>query len=599
MKVLLISADSKYIHSNPAIYSMKAYGDGRKSGSGGCEASCSDNVNICIAEYTINQPQQKVLADIHKHGADVIMLSCYIWNRGFISELLDDMAVTEPDAEVWLGGPEAAFDSRRMLEEHDNVRGIMIGEGEETFACLLSVYGKYEDAHDIRLNSVHISEALKTVDGILFRDDGGSIACTPPRRALDMDSLPFAYEGLSSFENRIIYYESSRGCPFSCSYCLSSSDKRLRFRSLEKVKPELKFFLDNNVPQVKFVDRTFNCDHDRTAEIWRFLRDNDNGVTNFHFEMAADILNDEELDILRSLRPGQVQLEIGVQTTNADTIEAIRRTMDFEKLCDNVKAVKAAKNVHLHLDLIAGLPYEDMDSFARSFNDVFDLRPHQLQLGFLKVLQGAPMACDCERYGIKHMNRPPYEVLETEWLSYDDIIELKAVEEMVEVYYNTGQFGRSLELMLGGFDSAFGMFKALGKWHLSRKLDMVNLSRNSRYENLLKFALDTAPDSAANRELPDEAQFREAVIIDYYSRENIKTRPAFLGDETVGREFAKEFYSREARRHKYLTGSELAVTDDPRVLRKHTHLEKTSGGYLLFDYTERDPLTNNAVITVI
>lgn len=604
MKVLLASIDSKYIHSNLAIRSLKAYAEKKLCENGAfCDVAGSSvadgiDINIEIAEYTINQQAPKVLADIYRNDADIIMFSCYIWNRSFMGKLLDDLAVVRPDVEIWLGGPEVSFNGEEILTEISNVRGIMMGEGEETFAQLLSVYAVNEsedDASKLRRNS---GDAFSSTCGIIYRDSAGAIVCTPQREPLDMDQLPFVYEGLEDFENRIIYYESSRGCPFRCCYCLSSVDKRLRFRSLDLVKKELKFFLDNNVPQVKFVDRTFNCDHNRTMEIWKFLRDNDNGVTNFHFEMAADILTEDEIALLNQLRPGQVQLEIGVQTTNPNTLAAIDRPMDFDRLCKNVEAVKVGGNVHIHLDLIAGLPYEGMNSFEKSFNDVFSLRPEQLQLGFLKVLKGSPIADCCDEYDLKYTAAPPYEVLQTKWLSYDDMLKLKQIEEMVEVYYNSGQFVRSLELLLNGyektqsnsngacFSGALGFFKAFGEWYEDKALDMMNLSRNSRYELLLEFGYEYVV----------ETNLSEAMILDYYSRENVKTRPSFLGEETVCKEFAKEFYSTESREHKYLTGQELAECDDPRKLRKHTHLEKTSEGYLLFDYTRRDPLTNNAMI---
>lgn len=614
MKVLLASIGSKYIHSNLAVRSLKAYAEKKLCENGAfCDVTGSSvadgiDINIEIAEYTINQQAPKVLADIYRNDADIIMFSCYIWNRSFMGKLLDDLAVVRPDVEIWLGGPEVSFNGEEILTEISNVRGIMMGEGEETFAQLLSVYAVNESEDDdskLRSNS---GDAFSSTCGIIYRDSAGAIVCTPQREPLDMDQLPFVYEGLEDFKNRIIYYESSRGCPFRCSYCMSSVDKKLRFRSLELVKKELKFFLDYNVPQVKFVDRTFNCDHNRTMEIWKFLRDNDNGVTNFHFEMAADILTEDEIALLNQLRPGQVQLEIGVQTTNTETLVAIDRPMDFAKLCRNVKAIKETTpadgegrmtgNVHLHLDLIAGLPYEDMTSFKKSFNDVFSLRPEQLQLGFLKVLKGSPMAARCDEYGLKYTAAPPYEVLQTKWLSYDDILKLKQIEEIVEVYYNSRQFMRTLELLINayekthsnsngaGFSGAFGFFKKFGEWYEDKDLDMMNLSRNSRYELLLEFGYEYVV----------ETKLSEVMILDYYSRENVKTRPSFLGEETAGKDFAKEFYSMESREHRYLTSPELAECDDPRKLRKHTHLEKISEEYLLFDYTRRDPLTNNAMI---
>ncbi len=591
MKVLLASIDSKYIHSNLAVRSLKKYAEQKLRESGAA-------LSIEIAEYTIKMQPQKVLADIYKHDADVIMLSCYIWNRAFMGRILDDLAYVKPDVEIWLGGPEVSFDGEKVPDEFSNVRGVMMGEGEETFSKIVEGY----ELSGIGKGSINAIEAFSEIAGIIYRDSEGNMICTPQREPLDMDDLPFAYGDPEDFENRIIYYESSRGCPFRCSYCLSSVDKKLRFRSLDLVKQELKFFLDNKVPQVKFVDRTFNCDHDRTMEIWKFLRDNDNGITNFHFEMAADILTDDEIALLGELRPGQVQLEIGVQTTNPQTLEAIQRPMDFGKLTRNVQAVKSTGNVHLHLDLIAGLPYEDMAGFEKSFNDVFSLRPEQLQLGFLKVLKGSPMADCCEEYGLKYTAAPPYEVLETKWISYDDLLKLKQVEEMVEVYYNSGQFVRTLELLVDEFESAFGLFRALGEFYEARGLDMMNLSRNSRYELLLEFGYKLIHDKKCNgskEELFDETKLMEAMILDYYSRENVKTRPAFLGDDAVSKEFSKEFYSMESREHRYLTSPELIDCDDPRTLRKHTHLEKTAEGYLLFDYTRRDPISNNSIIIEI
>jgi len=616
MKVLLASIDSKYIHSNLAVRSLKKYAEQKLRESGAfCDGACEHAgepgvISIEIAEYTINQQPAKVMADIYKHDADVIMFSCYIWNRAFMEKLLSDLAAVRPDVDIWLGGPEVSFDSEEILVRFSNVRGIMIGEGEETFAKLLSAYAAADEATDYSVDD------FNSISGIIYRSSAEAIVCTPQREHLDMDQLTFVYEDLSDFENRIIYYESSRGCPFRCSYCLSSVDKKLRFRSLDQVKKELKFFLDNNVRQVKFVDRTFNCDHDRTMEIWRFIRDNDNGITNFHFEMAADILKEDEIQLLGQLRPGQVQLEIGVQTTNPKTLEAIQRPMDYMKLSRNVQAIKQAGNVHLHLDLIAGLPYEDMASFEKSFNDVFALRPEQLQLGFLKVLKGSPIADRCEEYGLKYTAAPPYEVLETKWISYDDLLKLKQIEEMVEVYYNSGQFVRTLELLVSEFEEAsrdiyrddyggaFGLFSALGKFYERRGLDMLNLSRNSRYEFLLEFGREMlnktntsvdSTDASTKADLLDEVHLMEALILDYYSRENVKTRPEFLGEEAISKEFAKEFYSLEAREHRYLTSPKLIDCDDPRTLRKYTHLEKITDRYVLFDYTRRDSLTNNSI----
>lgn len=603
MKVLLVSVDSKYIHLNLAVHSLKAYAESSMrlaAEEDSSEADCGEgDIRIETAEYTINQPARKVLADIYRQDAEIIMFSCYIWNISFVESLLRNLAVIMPAAEIWLGGPEVSFDGERLMSEHGNLRGIMVGEGEATFAQLLEVYAAASDRPSEGGKDLYAG-GFEAVAGIIFRDERGNMRTTALREPLDMDGLPFPYEDMDRLTGKVMYYETSRGCPFRCSYCLSSVDRKLRFRSMDLVKRDFMRFLDNKVPQVKLVDRTFNCDHGRAAEIWRFLRDNDNGVTNFHFELAADILNQEEMEILNSLRPGQVQLEIGVQTTNERTLAAISRKTDLERLCRNTQAIKASNNVHAHLDLIAGLPYEDLESFRNSFNRVFAMRPQQLQLGFLKVLKGSPMAGSCGEYGIRYTAEPPYEVMETRWLSYDDILALKDVEEMVEVYYNTGQFTRSLELLLKMYDSAYDMFAALGRWHAARGLDMVNLSRNSRFESMMSILSERAElMMEKGAAAAGKGEISEAVVLDYYSRDNVKSRPLFLGGETADKAFAKEFYSSEARYHKYLTGEALRNVDDPRILRKHTHLEKTSSGYLLMDYTRRDPLTNNAMMIEI
>ena len=287
-------------------------------------------------------------------------------------------------------------------------------------------------------------EYLCGIKGISYRKHDGEIEENQWREIMDLSKVPFVYEDMDEFRNKIIYYETSRGCPFSCSYCLSSVDKCLRFRDLKLVKKELQFFLDNEVPQVKFVDRTFNCKHDHALEIWRYIAENDNGITNFHFEISADLLNEEELALLGTMREGLVQLEIGVQSTNPKTIGEIKRTMRFEKVSDAVKRVNAGRNIHQHLDLIAGLPYEDYESFGKSFNDVYALSPEQLQLGFLKVLKGSYMEEHTEEYGLVYKSLPPYEVLYTKWLSYEDVLKLKRIEEMVEVC-DRGQFSYTLE----------------------------------------------------------------------------------------------------------------------------------------------------------
>ena len=595
MKILLTALNSKYIHSNLAIYSLKAYADavlGSDMGASECLHGSGDRASelsaIEIAEYTINQPLSRIMADIYRKNPKLLFLSCYIWNRSEIMQLAEDLGKVMPGTDIWLGGPEVSYDAEETLNELPLIKGIIRGEGEKPFTEIVRAY--FAD----NTTRTRVDEELKNISDLTFREASGGIICTPQSRRMDFDSVPFPYENFDEFNNRIIYYESSRGCPFRCSYCLSSVDKSLKFRSPELVKDELKRFLDSKIPQVKFIDRTFNCNHKHAGEIWRFIRDNDNGITNFHFEVAADLMNDEELELLGSMRAGQVQLEIGVQSTNIRTLTEINRPMDFGKVCEIVTKLKSGNNIHLHLDLIAGLPFEDMQSFRLSFNDVFALRPHQLQLGFLKVLKGSPMESGSEKYGLRYTEAAPYEVLQTRWISYGELTALKSVEEMVDIYYNSGQFMSTVELLLGEFDDAFGFFEALALWHQKKGLELINLSRNSRYEMLLEFGSEyagTAKGTVAG--CVGSEELLQALVFDYYSRDNVKNRPEFLGEETAEKEYTKEFYRREASEHKILRSHEC-IAADVRLLRRLTHIEKFGDKYYLFDYTQRDPMTNNA-----
>ena len=390
MKILLNAINAKYIHSNLAVYSLRAYAKEYRE-------------HIRLLEYTINNRVEEILEGIYKEHADVICFSCYIWNLDYIEEIVLEIGKLRPDMPIWLGGPEVSYHAEEMLEQYPFLDGIMKGEGEITFRELAVYYQNQENGTE--------GKTLEEIHGITYRDAEGAIKSNPWRPAMDLSEVDFPYANLKKFENRIIYYESSRGCPFSCSYCLSSIDKRLRFRNLDLVKKELAFFLEQKVPQVKFVDRTFNCKKDHAMAVWKFIAEHDNGVTNFHFEIAADLMTEEELKLLNTLRPGLVQLEIGVQSTNPQTIEAIHRKMDFGRVTEIVNRIAKGRNIHQHLDLIAGLPYEDYDSFRRSFADVYALRPQQLQLGFLKVLRGSFMYEHTEKYDCHYQEREPYEVL--------------------------------------------------------------------------------------------------------------------------------------------------------------------------------------------
>lgn len=572
MKFLLVAVNAKYIHSNPAVYSLKRFA-----------GEYTDAVEI--AEYTINNRMEDILEDIYRRKPDVIGFSCYIWNIGMVEKLMGELHKLLPALPVFLGGPEVTYDADKLLRKYPYLTGIFIGEGEATFAQVVKYYVKKNP------------ESLEDIPGLMLRS-----GMTPARAPLNLTEVPFLYDDMAPFQNRIIYYETQRGCPFRCSYCLSSIDKTVRFRDIEVVKKELAFFLEKKVKQVKFVDRTFNCNHDHAMAVWQYLYDHDNGVTNFHFEIAGDILREDEIALVAKMRPGLVQFEIGVQSTNTDTLREIRRVMDIEKLKQVVAALKAAHNVHIHLDLIAGLPYEDYDSFARSFDDVYAMEPEQLQLGFLKVLKGSYMAEMAESYGLVYTDYAPYEVLYTNWLSFTEICRLKRIEEMVEIYYNSGQFAHSLPVMIADFgQGAFAFYEALADFYEEQGFFVETPSRIYRYQALLSFAKTIHPE---HQEL-----YKELLLFDLYVRENLKSRPDFAPDLHDLQPVIHAFYKKEESERRYLP--HLSEIPAPQLSRM-THLEPFSysvwatdvsgvkrlpeQAFLLFDYDHRDPLTREAKV---
>ena len=590
MNVLLAAINAKYIHSNLAVYSLKAYAE-KKWNENAEQENIAKGIkpSVSIAEYTINQTVDQILMDLYRKRPDILCFSCYLWNIEYVEYLLREIPKVLPHTKIWLGGPEVSWNAKKVLDRFPRVNGVMRGEGEETFYRLLKFYAE-------KANDDTGAETLQNIDGITFKNEDEIIE-TKDRIPMDLSEIPFVYEDLDPFEHKIIYYESSRGCPFSCSYCLSSIDKCLRFRDLELVKKELQFFIDRGVPQVKFVDRTFNCKHDHAMEIWRYLAEHDEGITNFHFEVSADLLNEEEIALIRSMRPGLIQLEIGVQSTNTETIREIKRTMKFSEVARIVETIRSGENIHQHLDLIAGLPYEDLESFRKSFQDVYALHPQQLQLGFMKVLKGSYMEEKAKDYELIYQERPPFEVLSTKWLSYEDVIRLKGIEEMVEVHYNSGQFTRTMELMETLFEDSFSMYDALRIYYEIHGLDQVNHSRIGRYEIMWAFLKEYLEMYFAESAEKRGEEFREALTYDLYLRENVKNRPAFAGEETVEKRVAAAFYEEEEEKHRYL--KEGYEGRDRRQLRKMTHLERIGGKLLLFDYQNRDPLCNQARVTEV
>ena len=583
MRYLLAAINAKYIHSNLGIYSLRRYamerlglGLGQKdeqSAAGGMSGAVkvpdekemvgmktAPEIQIDLGEYTINHQMDQILQDIYRRKPDVVGFSCYIWNIVYVKELIHDLKKVLPQVRIWLGGPEASYDAVHLMDELPEVELIMQGEGEETFTRLVEAC---ECGTEV---------CFSEIPGIVLRRFDGTIEVHRPAPLMNLDDIPFSYGDLSGLEHRIIYYESSRGCPFSCSYCLSSIDKKVRFRSLSLVTKELQFFLDRKVPQVKFVDRTFNCKKSHSMAIWQYLLEHDNGITNFHFEISSDLLDDDELALMKQMRPGLIQLEIGVQTTNPVVVKEIRRTMDLDKVARRVAQVNAFGNIHQHLDLIAGLPYEDIESFHRSFNDVYKMEPEQLQLGFLKVLKGSHMKEMTEEYGIVHKELEPYEVLGTRWLPYEDILRLKIVENMVETYYNSGQFQNTIACVESLFEDGFTLYEKLGLFYEKKGYTEISHSRMRRYEIFLEFIKEETKDTAIWEKVSD------CMIYDLYLREKLKSHPSFEYDQKPYEKAIWE-YRRQANIPKT---AQIEVFRDGRVL--------------LFDYENRDPLLNNAAV---
>ena len=652
MRFLLCGINAKYIHSNLAIFSLKAYADRKKI----------PGAEIILKEYTINNYVEDILQDLYEEKADVVIFSCYIWNISFVRELAAELKKVSPDVKIWAGGPEVSYAANKFLMENPTLDLIMQGEGEEVFSELIrltveekcrikDVYKQseskkvlsgivekrysierkqavkeekdIEDKHFAGEDNVYPTNyidmsKLQKLQGIAVWDFSGEAALgnaesnignktkiinTGFATLMNMDTIPFVYEDFHLFEHKILYYETSRGCPFCCSYCLSSVDKTVRFRSLPIVKKELDAFLEAKVPQVKFVDRTFNCNRQRAIDIWSYLVEHDNGITNFHFEISSDLLGEEELELFAKMRPGLIQLEIGVQSTNGETVDAIHRHMDLDKLFHYVDRVHELGNIHQHLDLIAGLPYENYERFGCSFDDLYAHEPDQLQLGFLKVLKGTMMEEEVKKYSILYRNQPPYEVLGTKWLSYDEIILLKGVEELVELYYNSGQYTLTLKYAVPFFESPFRFYEMFSAWYRGKGYHKLNHNRLEKYNILREFL----------REHIDENEWDtldEIMLYDMYLRENVKGRPAWAKDTAQYKKEWKALY-REQGEKLFPEDVQAGIYDSKRAANQ-SHIEvfeinikkfEQSGQvekkqvFCLFDYSRRNPL-NRAARTV-
>ena len=561
-KIVLASLSAKFIHSSLALRYLTKFNDNAKKH------------NLTTMEFTINQRLDFIADELFRAKPDVILFSCYIWNVDMLKSLCQLLKKIMPNCIIGFGGPEVSYEAETFLRENKAVDLIMRGEGE-------LVFSQYLDYLDFATPS-----SLYDIKSMTFRD-GDRIVSTMQQEPLDLSLLPFPYEeDFHDVENQIIYYESSRGCPYSCGYCLSSIEKGVRFVPLEKVYTALQKFLDHKVRQVKFIDRTFNCKKSHAMGIWRYLAEHDNGVTNFHFEITADLLDQETIAFLHTVRKGLFQFEIGVQSTNPKTIEAINRNVNFEKLSGIVQQIKAGGNIHQHLDLIAGLPHEDYASFARSFNDVYALKPEQLQLGFLKVLKGSMIYNRQHDFSIVYQDTAPYEVLTTHMLPYEDTLKLKAVEEMVETYYNSGKFLNTLEYLVPLYDTPFAFFEQLSQYWIAEKCHYQYQSKIGLCNILWQFV--------QQNHAVDLTKMQWLIKFDLALHEKPKKLPEWLvvSNEKQYRNQITAFYRDVALVEQYLPHY---CGIDSKVTARQTHLEvfgEVQPVAILFDYEHKDLLQN-------
>jgi len=460
INITLIALNSKFIHSNLAVRYIRSYLNKK-------------DITANILEFSINDSFDKIIKHIYLTNSKVLAFSCYIWNWELIMKLGPSLKKIMPDSIIVLGGPEVSYDVESTMKSNPWIDYIIFGEGEETF---------YQFAYHLLKD-----EDYTNIDGLAYRSNGTIYVNNARSPIANLDEIPFPYDNFNDLENRIIYYETSRGCPFKCQYCLSSIEPGVRYFSMDRVYRDIAAFISNNVKQVKLVDRTFNCNKKRCIEIMEYILSR-NGTTNFHFEISAKLIDSDFLNTVKKAPKGVFQFEIGIQSTNENTLEEIERNESFKDIRDNISKIIELGNCHIHLDLIAGLPYEDIRSLEKSFNDVYSLKPHMLQLGFLKLLRGSKLRMDADKHGILYNQHPPYEVLSTKWLSYYDILDLKVIEELVEIFNNSGRFTKSLEyLMKEHYRSPFVFFKELGRFYLDNAALDMPLKISEHYELLYQF----------------------------------------------------------------------------------------------------------------
>lgn len=568
MNIVLSALNAKYIHSSLSLRCLKA-------------AAKAKGYAVDCAEFTINNSPEHILKELYMKKPDVLGFSCYIWNISAVLEIAENIKKILPDTVILLGGPEVSFDAEEILRKYPFADMVMRGEGEYSFVRLL----EYLDG----------KISLSDVTGITYRGKNG-IYSNADSSPVDLNEIPFVYDSLDGLDNRIIYYETQRGCPYSCQFCLSSEEKSLRFLNIERVKKELQFFLDNRVPQVKFVDRTFNCKKEHAMAIWKYCIDHDNGVTNFHMEISAEIMDEEMLSLLKNARKALFQFEVGVQSTNPDTLSAVRRRCSLNNLKAIVDKINSLGNIHQHLDLIAGLPHENYASFRNSFNDVYSMKPQQLQLGFLKLLKGSGLRRDASKYGITYNSHAPYEVLFTRDMPYEDMLKLKAIEEFIETYYNSSKALNTISYAVTLFGTPFDFYEKAGLYMDKMGYTKNQSSKQQTYTNLYEFF--------KNESLSEEnmAAVTDLLLFDMLLNDNLKSFPYWINENEELKNTKRKFFNDARLLEKYLP--EYASLPAARLSRSFAMAlfeynpitAKKEKTLMVFDYSAKDKITGLAKV---
>lgn len=577
LRIVLCTLNSKFSHTSLSLRLLRE----------SCRPVIAEDDELILAEYTINDQPHQLLQRLYELKGDIYAFSCYIWNSRLIRQLIQELSCLRPETILIMGGPEAAWQQTDLMEELPGVDFILAGEGELNLPPLLSGLSA----------GCAREEFCSEISAITWRDIDGKIRNNP---AVDLDmeaSWPFAYanDELSQLNDRILYYESSRGCPFGCTYCMSSRDRRIRYRDLQTVYSELEKFMTADVKLVKFVDRTFNCDPVRAIKIWQFLinRSGENGCrTRFHFEIAADLLDDKAIDLLKTAPEGLFQFEIGVQTCSQEVLRQINRACDLDKLLLRCRQLRRSGLIHQHLDLIAGLPGDDLEQMSASFNQVISLDPHMLQLGFLKVLPGSIISDQAQERGMLWRSSPPYEILRSDGMSFDDLLLLKRIENQLDRYYNNESFTLTISYLLLMADSAFSLFLALAKVNKLQGWEEIAPGRHDIWELPLKLLVSDEADNCFLNNKPDPGLVRDCLIIDYISsgqkdqpfwQHALELSPLDLDRNaaiSIRERNRQEYPGLRRIRVEHFLGDPIGLMRLRKIIRKH-------GSHLLVDRLDR------------